>query len=57
LNVTDSHYLKTLGVALLKGRGFTDADSDSNPPVALVNHAFVQRYFPQEDPIGKVIQL
>ena len=57
LNVTDSHYLKTLGVPLLKGRGFTDADSDSNPPVALVNHAFVQRYFPQEDPIGKVIQL
>ncbi len=57
LNVTDSHYLQTLGVPLLDGRGFSDSDTDTSVSVALVNHAFIQRYLPNENPIGKVIQL
>jgi putative ABC transport system permease protein len=57
LNVTDSHYLQTLGVPLLGGRGFTDSDGAASTPVALVNQSLVRRYFPGEDPIGKMIQL
>jgi putative ABC transport system permease protein len=56
-NVTDSHYLHTLGIPLLKGRNFSDSDTDTSVPVALVNQAFVSSYFPLEDPIGKQIRL
>jgi putative ABC transport system permease protein len=56
-NVTDSHYLSTLGIALLQGRDFSDADRENTPPVALINQALAARYFPNEDPVGKPIQL
>ena len=56
-NVTDSHYLHTLGIPLLKGRNFSDSDTDTSLPVALVNQAFVDRYFATEDPIGKQIRM
>jgi len=56
-NVTDSRYLHTFGIPLVKGRGFADSDTDTSLPVALVNRAFVNRYFPTEDPLGKQIQM
>jgi predicted permease len=56
-NVSDSHYLQTLGVPLLKGRDFSNWDTETSPPVALVNQAFVDRYFPTEDPIGKQFRM
>lgn len=46
-------YLDTLGVRLLRGRGFTDADRSGAPGVLLVSEGFAQRYFPGEDPVGK----
>jgi putative ABC transport system permease protein len=57
INVTDSHYLHTLGIPLLKGRNFSDSDTETSLPVALVNQAFVNQYFPTEDPIGKQIRM
>lgn len=56
-NVTDSHYLPTLGVPLLRGRDFADSDRENTPPVALINQALAARYFPNQDPVGKAIQL
>ncbi len=56
-NVTDSHYLRTFAIPLLKGRYFTDADTETSVPVVLVNQAFAKLYFPTEDPLGKQIQL
>jgi putative ABC transport system permease protein len=56
-NVTDTHYLHTLGIPLLRGRSFTDTDTEKTVPVALVNQAFVDRYFPAEDPLGKLIRM
>ena len=56
-NVTDSHYLHTLAIPLLKGRDFSDTDSESSPPVALINRTLANTYFPGEDPVGKQIQL
>ena len=56
-NVTDSHYLHTLAVPLLRGRNFSDSDIETSRPVALVNQAFVDRYFPTEDPLGKQIRM
>jgi putative ABC transport system permease protein len=56
-NVTDAHYLPTLGVPLLRGRNFSESDVESSLPVALINRSFAERYFPNEDPIGKHIQM
>jgi putative ABC transport system permease protein len=56
-NVTDSHYLHTLGIALLRGRNFSESDIETSPPVALVNQAFADLYFPTEDPVGKQIRM
>ncbi|PYT13212.1 MAG: permease [Acidobacteria bacterium] len=50
-------YLHTLGIPLKRGRGFTAADNEASPPVAIVNEAFAERYFPREDPVGKRILL
>jgi putative ABC transport system permease protein len=46
-------YFKTLGIALLGGRVFTEQDRAGAPRVALINKAAAERFFPGEDPIGK----
>jgi putative ABC transport system permease protein len=39
-------------IPLVAGRGFTFADDDNAPPVAIVNQSLVRRFFPGLDPIG-----
>jgi predicted permease len=47
-------YLQNLGVPVLRGRGFTAADNETTAPVALVNEAFVKRFFKStEDPLDQ----
>jgi predicted permease len=46
-------YFAAIGHPVLKGRGFTDADRANTEPVAVVNEAFVRRFFPGEDPLDK----
>jgi predicted permease len=47
-------YLQGLGVTLLHGRYFSTADNEATAPVAIVNQAFVKRFFkPEEDPVGQ----
>jgi predicted permease len=48
-------YFATLGAKLLRGRYFNDGDSESVPPVAIVNRTFARIYFPNEDAVGKQI--
>ncbi len=50
-------YAKVLRVALERGREFTAEDDQTTPTVAMVNQAFVRRYWPNDDPIGKHIWL
>ncbi len=50
-------YLRTLRVPRLPGRGLLSSDTPLTPPVAVVNEAFVQRFFPDEQPIGKRVRL
>ncbi|HEV7473375.1 MAG TPA: ABC transporter permease, partial [Pyrinomonadaceae bacterium] len=49
-------YFKTLGVSILKGRGFTERDGEKAPGVVIVNQAFAKKFFPNEDPVGKRIK-
>jgi putative ABC transport system permease protein len=46
-------YLHTLGIPLKGGRGFTAADNESSPPVAMVNSAFVDQFLANRVPIGQ----
>ena len=46
-------YISTLGVPVLIGRTFTDADTPDTPRVAVVNQMLAKRFFPNGDPIGK----
>jgi len=49
-----AHYLHTLSMPILRGRDFTDADNEDTAPVAIVNQAFVKRFFRAgEDPIDQ----
>jgi len=46
-------YFETASIPLLRGRTFTEHDNLATAtPVAVVNRAFVRKYFPNEDPIG-----
>jgi predicted permease len=47
-------YLQNLGVPVLRGRAFTLADNETSAPVAIVNEAFVRRFFKSdEDPLAQ----
>jgi predicted permease len=52
-------YLKNFGIPVTRGRGFTAADNENSANVAVVNEAFVRRFFKkradgtQEDPIDQ----
>jgi len=46
-------YLPALGMPILRGRGFTEADNATTAPVAIVNESFAKRFLPNEDPLEK----
>jgi putative ABC transport system permease protein len=52
-NSIDPAYFGTMQVPLLRGRSFTDSDSESAVPVAIVNQTMAEDFWPGEDPIGK----
>jgi putative ABC transport system permease protein len=49
-------YFPVMGIPLLKGRSFTDRDSESSLWVAIINETMARQYFPDEDPIGRLLQ-
>jgi len=49
----EGDYLEAMGIRLLAGRRFTDADTPDTQLVALVNHKFAQHFWPDGNPIGK----
>jgi putative ABC transport system permease protein len=46
-------YFATLGIPVLQGRGFTDADREGAPTVVLLSRSAARRYWPGQNPIGK----
>ncbi len=46
-------YFRTLGIPLLQGRFFSEADSPTAANVVVINEAFVQEKFPHRNPIGQ----
>lgn len=52
-----AEYLKTMGVALVGGREFTDRDVAGAPDVGIVNETLAERYFGGRSPIGGRVRI
>ena len=52
-NQVTPSYLDTVQVQLLRGRGFSDSDSEKAPPVAIINEAMAKKFWPNGDALGK----
>ncbi len=46
-------YVRTLGIELVRGRAFTDQDTETAPRVGMINSSLARAYFAGEDPIGR----
>jgi predicted permease len=46
-------YFSTIGIPILRGRGFLDSDRADTPLVAVVNQKFAETYWPKQDALGK----
>jgi predicted permease len=46
-------YFRTMGIPLVRGRYFAEADSDTSPRVAVINERLARDYWPGQDPIGR----
>ena len=55
ISSSDAGYLKAIGLVLLKGRWFDDADREGARRVAVIDRVLVDRYWKGQDPIGKRI--
>ena len=55
--VVDRHFLRTLGIPLIRGRDFAESDGPTSPTVALISVEFKRRYFSEQDPVGRKIHI
>ncbi|HWZ75000.1 MAG TPA: ABC transporter permease [Candidatus Sulfotelmatobacter sp.] len=56
-SVVCPNYFRTLGVPLLEGREFSHQDSLGAPGVIVINQAMAQKYWPNENPVGRAIRI
>jgi predicted permease len=55
LHVVSPNYFSLMGIAIRKGRGFTDEDRRESPPVVVVSEDIARALWPGQDPLGKRI--
>jgi len=51
--IVSPDFYRIMAIPLLQGRYFSEHDDENAPRVAIVNEAFVRRYLPNEEPLGK----
>jgi predicted permease len=57
VNTIDLDYFSTLGIHIVSGRDFTQDDRDISTPVAIINDTMAAQYWPNQDALGKRLQL
>src|SRR5580704_10431190 len=53
----DPDYLKVMGIPLIRGRFISEQDAEKSPMVVVIDQNFARQFFPNEDPIGKRINM
>lgn len=54
--VVDPEFFEAAGIPILRGRNFSDTDLPEGIRVAIVSEVFAERFWPGQDPIGKVVR-
>jgi macrolide transport system ATP-binding/permease protein len=47
------HFLDSISVPIIRGRGITEQDTATSPQIVVVNQTFAKHFFPGKDPIGQ----
>ncbi len=55
--IVEPDYLKAMGIPLQRGRFFSSQDNEHSPLVVVIDDVFAQKYFPNENPVGKLIHV
>jgi predicted permease len=55
--LVNSGYHQAMRIPIERGRTFTEQDNERGPAVALIDASFARKYFPNQDPIGKHLNL
>ena len=50
-------YFKTMGIKIEQGRDITEADNENAPYVAVINRAMAEKFWPNQDPMGREFTL
>ena len=50
-------YFASLGIPVLEGRVFSDADNRSAPAAAIINNAMAAKFFPNQNPLGQRLKI
>jgi predicted permease len=56
-NIVSPEYFDVMGIALARGRTFTDADNEHGQDVAIVSESTARKFWPQQDPIGRTFRM
>jgi macrolide transport system ATP-binding/permease protein len=56
-NTVSPSYFRTMRIPIVRGRAFTDADGPDAAYVAVVNEAMAQRFWPDQDPLGRTFTM
>ena len=56
-NIVGPEYFKVMGIDIVSGREFTDADNEHGADVALVSESTAKKFWPYQDPIGRTFRL
>ena len=55
--VVEPDYLRIMRIPLLRGRFFTEQDNQHTPPVVVIDDVLARKYFGDQDPVGKQVNL
>jgi putative ABC transport system permease protein len=56
-NTVDTEYFRTMGIAVLRGRVFTEQDRQGAPSVVVISRYMAERFWPGQDPLGQKIRI
>ncbi len=54
-NVVSPEYFSVMGIDLLRGRAFTEADKEHGTDVAVISETTARKFWPHQDPIGRTL--